>query len=533
MAESLVAYRPLRQIACRATDFFHAKAPPLNLAVFRIFVCAALLFHTPRSSDFLTLPETLLQVPFGSKIFYILTPKTQLWSDVLSSVFALSCLCGIVGLYTRFAVAIAGATGLFVYGLPQFFGKVDHSHHLVWFAVLLACSPCGDAVSVDGWRAKLSGRAKYMELMPARKYALPLRLAWVIMGLIYFFPGVWKLLAVGWDWALSDNIKYTIYHKWFDLGVYRPPFSVDAYPLVYRSLGLAALLFELGFIVAIFLVPLRRLCVVAGLAFHTWIYFFLDIKLYGLPWCYVALIDWAALRHRLSGSNESPRFARNPGPESGQDTGDTLPIRVAGATLIAGVILSGATHLNSWPFAVYPTFAAHYGPTIATLRVDAISPGGRATIDTTTLYSLFVTPMRWRVVQYRALLAEDHETRRRYCEALRALFTTRLNELQAADRVELRQVVQWVDPARRHDPPLADELYCSWQTAASKEPLAQISDKTVDVRDAIPVLHRIYMRDAPLAERMGAALRIILGIDDSTSSRNDSPRHLPARTKVE
>src|SRR5262249_4080931 len=147
-----------------------------------------------------------------------------------------------------------------------------HSHHLVWFAVLLACSPCGDALSADRWWAARFGRVEEMALLPAQKYALPLRIVWLVLGLIYFFPGMWKLLAVGWDWALSDNIKYILYHKWFDLGDYRPPVPVDAYPLLYRSLGLTALVFELGFIVAIFLTPLRRLLVIAGLAFHTSIY---------------------------------------------------------------------------------------------------------------------------------------------------------------------------------------------------------------------------------------------------------------------
>lgn len=523
--------RPLCQILGLVTDFFHAQAPPLNLAIFRILVCFALLFHAPHSSDYLTLPGTFLQVPFGSEIIFLLTPKSQSWNDVLWWGFAISCLCGIVGLYTRSALAVAAATSLFVYGLPQFFGKVDHSHHLVWFAVLLACSPCGDALSVDRWRAARFGRTEGMDLLQARKYALPLRIVWLSMGLIYFFSGAWKLLAVGWDWALGDNIKYTLYHKWFELGGYRPPFSVDAYPLLYRSFGLAALVFELGFIVAIFLAPLRRLLVVAGLAFHAWIYVFLDIKLYGLPWCYVALIDWAGLWRRLSGSNEFPLLVRAPRAESGPNASETLAVRVAGATLIAGVILSGATHLSSWPFAVYPTFAVEYGPRIATLRVDVIAADKRTAVERAVLYPIFVTPMRWRLVQYRVLLAEGHETRRRYCEALRALFTARLRGLQAADRVELRQVVQWVEPARQEEPPIADELLCSWQIGAGKELPVSVSDKRVDVTNAIPVLHRIYMRDAPLAERVRAAMKTILGFDSIPLSQSD-PSQYPSTDRM-
>jgi hypothetical protein len=500
-----VRSRPLREISRLLTDFFHAKGSPLNLAVFRIVVCFALLFHAPRASDYLALPDAWLHVPLGSDLVFLLTPRSETGHDVLWWVFTLACLCGFVGLYARTAMAVAAATGLLVYGLPQFYGKVDHSHHLVWFAVLLACSPCGDALSVDRWRASPSGRIDGTDIPPAQRYALPLRIVWLLMGLIYFFPGAWKMLAVGWTWALSDNLKYTLYHKWFDLGGHVPPFRVDAYPFVYRTLGLGAVAFEVGFIFAIFLAPLRRLLVIAGLAFHTWIRLFLDIKLHGLAWCYVAFIDWAGLTRRVSASH----VGSAPDSASGPEASGTLPVRIAGAVLITGAFLSGAAHLNSWPFACYPTFAAEYGPSIAALRVDAISEGARTTIGPAAIYPIFVTPMRWRVVQYRVLLTTDHEKRRRHCEALRALFTARLSELQTADRVELRQVVRWADPDRQGEPPIADQVLCSW--SGKDETPMHVSDDMVDVSEAIPALHRIYLRDAPLMERMRSALTLILG----------------------
>jgi hypothetical protein len=509
----------VRQSGDLVTDFFNAQAPPLNLAVFRMLVCAALLFHVPRAADYLSLPETLLQVPLGSEIVFGLMPKSQSGSDVLWWVFTISCLCGLIGWHARAALAVATATGLFVYGLPQFFGKIDHSHHLLWFALVLASSPCGDALSVDQWLASGSGRAPVADRAPAQKYALPLRIVWLLIGLIYLFSGAWKLLAVGWDWALGDNIKYTVHHKWFDLGGYQPPFRIDAYPTLYRSLGLGALGFELGFIVAIFLAPLRRVFVVVGLAFHAFIYFFLDIRLYGLAWCYAAFIDWERLWRRLRGPDERTPLAFAPRVDAGSSTGDTLPVRVAGATLIVGVVLAGMMHLSSWPFAVYPTFAVEYGPRVATLRVDAISVAGRITIERAVLYRVFVTPMRWRLAQYRALLAETEEARRRQCEALRALFTERLAQLRTADQVELRQVVQWVDPARQEEPPIADELFCSWQVGADADQAVSVSDKWVDVRSAIPALHRIYVRDASLIERMREAMESILGLAAFRSTR--------------
>ena len=34
-------------------------------------------------------------------------------------------------------------------GIPQFFGKINHIHHLIWFMAIFAVSPCADVLSID------------------------------------------------------------------------------------------------------------------------------------------------------------------------------------------------------------------------------------------------------------------------------------------------------------------------------------------------------------------------------------------------
>src|SRR5262249_50715778 len=79
----------------------------------------------------------------------------------------------------------AAVTSLYALGIPQLYGKVDHYHHLVWLALLLAASPCADALSLDA-----RGR-----LTPPRsvRYGFPLRVAWLLIGACYLFPGLAKL----------------------------------------------------------------------------------------------------------------------------------------------------------------------------------------------------------------------------------------------------------------------------------------------------------------------------------------------------
>src|SRR5262245_61921002 len=79
---------PQRQRRNLDTDFFHSQTPPLNLAVFRIVICAALLFYAPRSADYLTLPDIWLQVPLGSELVFWLIPRSEVWSNVLWWAFA-------------------------------------------------------------------------------------------------------------------------------------------------------------------------------------------------------------------------------------------------------------------------------------------------------------------------------------------------------------------------------------------------------------------------------------------------------------
>ncbi len=109
-------------------------------------------------------------------------------------------------------------------GVPYFFGKVDHvNHHLIWFAALLCLSRAGDAWSIDAWRRR---RAAPSSAEPSIAYALPIRLAWLLIGVSYFFAGLSKLMA-GPEWVFSDHLKYLLYQAWADKGFLPPCASTD------------------------------------------------------------------------------------------------------------------------------------------------------------------------------------------------------------------------------------------------------------------------------------------------------------------
>ena len=96
---------------------------------------------------------------------------------------------------------------------------------------------------------------------------MPLRFVQLLLGLIYFFPGFWKVWWGGLDWVLSENLKFQMYLKWMEVSSWTPFFRLDQYPLLYKSAAIAAVAFELSFIFLIFLPRLYVFAPLGGLIF--------------------------------------------------------------------------------------------------------------------------------------------------------------------------------------------------------------------------------------------------------------------------
>src|SRR5262249_24517938 len=141
--------------------------------------------------------------------------------------FVAGCGFGLVGFATRRALVVASLAGVWLLGLPQLYGGGFHSHHLIWVLALLAARPCGDA-----WPFDARGRAH----APSAAYALPVHVAWLLIGLIYFFPGYWKWKSAGLSWATSDNLVNQMRWKWIEIGAL-PWIRIDRHPTVCHLLA--------------------------------------------------------------------------------------------------------------------------------------------------------------------------------------------------------------------------------------------------------------------------------------------------------
>lgn len=291
-----VKYRALLRIV---KEFFSAVTHPINLAVFRIvlFYYVYSLVDVSTIFAFSKIPAELRVAPFGMGWLLDFLPINPTWAQSSAELLVICSFTAMIGLFSRTSALVVAISGFYAWGIPQFYGKVNHYHHLLWFALILAASRCGDALSCDAIIASIERADKGMTdgSGPSQQYSLPLRFVMLLLGIMYFFPGFWKLWTSGVAWAWSDNLKFTMYAKWIELGDWTPFFRVDQYPLLYKLGATMAIIFETSFIFLVFSRGFRLLAPLGGLMFHTMTAVFMGISFNSLLICYVVFFDWHSI----------------------------------------------------------------------------------------------------------------------------------------------------------------------------------------------------------------------------------------------
>lgn len=346
---------------------------PRNLAVLRIATFATLLVVPAGREEFLVhlgLPEALRFPPGGlGPLVAALAPDPAFGRTVLLAWIAVVAMAA-AGFLTRFSTIAAALLSILVLGVPQIHGKVNHAHHLVWFAMLLAASPCGDAWSLDSW---IRGRRGVPHR--DRRYGVPLRFAWLLLGFVYLFPGFWKLWTGGIDWFASDHLRNQIWLQWTTHGDWRPLVDPTGWPWLIRLGALGTIIFELSFVFLVLDRRTRPIAMILGLLFHNATWFTIHIGFVSLQICYLCLVDWAAIADRLR-----PRPAPRVNPPHATSPAAATAI---GLLLVAvnGLYGMRGQHL-AWPFACYPKFAYPVRvPERTVVEVVATAPDGTEIVE--------------------------------------------------------------------------------------------------------------------------------------------------------
>lgn len=392
-------------------NFFREKDTPLNLAIFRIVIFGLLFFSERDNLAFYSsLPEVLHFPPIGLGPVLAKLPASPEIATYTLLLFKILCVLALLGVFTRITTITTTILALYVLGIPQMFGKVNHAHHMVWFAAILASSPCGDALSIDSLVRRMRGKPTPQK---AIAYTLPLHFVWILLGLIYFFPGFWKLWGGGVDWIFGDHLRNQMYHLWSThTNDYSIPWLAESKVLNVLG-GLGTIFFEVFFICFIFTRRMRVLALLGGLAFHNAVGITLRIGFYTLQWCYVSFIDWQWIKDRFLERPASAEAPRAPVP-------NPLPTTLIGLVIIIPTLWLGFIgENNGWPFACYPRFSYPiFKPERSIIEFDIVDKNGNVTTNKLEKVRSQFRTARWVGLVRSVLKTEDTELRNRRLDAL-------------------------------------------------------------------------------------------------------------------
>lgn len=309
-----------------------ATGQPVDLAVFRVTVSAVVLL----SLDVWDAPKwagAMGPAPLGWQTVAALLPTSTATAFVALGLVVVFTSLTLIGAWTRFSSVVAAVSLVWLLGVPQQSGLVLHTHHLAWFLALVASGPSGDVVSFDAWRARRRGSPVPG---PSLAHGIPVRAAWLSIGLIFFFPGLWKLLG-GASWL--DGLPTLIAWKRFQLGLPR----LELPPFLIRAGGVGSIAFELSVGALLVFRRTRALGVIAAFAFHAGVQWVMGIAFSSLWSCYLVFVPWSRWFGGAPGAVSSP-----PSPRAGF---------IVASLLLGAQVMTGALGLESaWPVACYPTF---------------------------------------------------------------------------------------------------------------------------------------------------------------------------------
>lgn len=298
-AAGIAAVIALPAVRWRLKRFFFASAAPLNLAVLRIAAFGMLLYllHSELILTYAAWPRELFDFPVLANWLYRYLPISVEVASPLLLVATATTVLAVLGFYTRVSTVVSVLLGVYLIGIPQLSGKVNHLHHVLMIGAVLACSRCGDALSIDSIIRAVRGADRGVVAPPRRgvRYGLPIRVAMMVLATVYFFPGFWKIATNGPQWVFSGNLENHMLQKWFELETYTPPIPLHKAPFSGPMGALFAVVFEFGLPIALLWRPTRVLWAAMGLAFHNLTNLLMNISFVTLQVMYVMFVDWQRL----------------------------------------------------------------------------------------------------------------------------------------------------------------------------------------------------------------------------------------------
>ena len=220
------------------------------------------------------------------QLFRDLTPATT----VIAFVFFVSTVAMFVGLCSRSATAVAGATaltmcyGAIALGHPQW---VQHNCFLLAHATMLcALTPCGRSYSLDRWLAVRRALRQQRPLPAERGNLWGLRLLACQVSLVYFWSAYDKTSLA---FLSGERLEFIV--LWFFFGSTYP--TIEGFRPLMLLLASGTVVLEYALAIGLFLPATRRWLAVPGLLLHGVWYMLLPMHTFSATmWClYLTYFD--------------------------------------------------------------------------------------------------------------------------------------------------------------------------------------------------------------------------------------------------
>jgi hypothetical protein len=278
-------------------------ASPFALGVVRFVVHGLFLFDAVFTSysALASLPPTILRPTGVMKLlpwsFYD-SLQTHGGMLTLKTLMVVSLLLSTAGFLTFISTKASLLLVLFYQGLLRSFGHFNHDEMIaIYFMVVLAFAPCGDAFSIDN----RLGRTKQQR--PAFAYAYPILLMQLLLAWVYFSSALIKIRVAGWKYLSPDNLPaLAIFHSLDNLhdtafrGAFWLPHVREYLPYF---VGLI-LIWELLFPLAVLFRRLRWVILGIGFVFHVSTLFLMNIFFPHQLLMYVVFINWDRRRKPIN-----------------------------------------------------------------------------------------------------------------------------------------------------------------------------------------------------------------------------------------
>ncbi len=264
---------------------------PYALALCRIFFAFHVLFFLFRPMNWIgTYPSIFFYPPPSLASFFSGFPPEWFFNgmNILAVFFFLGVM---VGYHTRIS-SIGLFLVMFTYGtFAHSFGKIDHSILFTLFPLVMSFSNWGAVWSIDAAQGRGSSTV----------HAWPLALMATLIAFSMFTSGYYKLIS-GWldtsTHATHSKVFSNVY-AWQRGDLLAPAATRFSFPLFWELLDWLTVIWEMGFMVALFFPKIFRWFVGYAVFFHLGVLLLLNIDFSINLLVYTPFINWGKLGHAL------------------------------------------------------------------------------------------------------------------------------------------------------------------------------------------------------------------------------------------